>query len=52
MNHSWRAGIKVHFLSGWTISQEIRPSPPISICMEATSLSPEVRRGIEGSASI
>lgn len=28
MNHRWRAGNKVHFLSRQTISQEIRPSPP------------------------
>lgn len=45
MNHRPRDGNKVHFLSRQTISQEIWPSPPISICMEATSLSPEVARG-------
>lgn len=45
MNHRSQAGNKVHFLSRQTISQEIWPSPPISICMEATSLSPEVARG-------
>lgn len=45
MNHRSRAGNKVHFLSRQTISQEIWPSPPISICMEATRRSPEGARG-------
>lgn len=51
MNHGPQDGNKVHFLSRQTISQEIWPTPPpppdppISICMEAALLSPEVARG-------